>query len=122
MLLRLALEVDGQARTSDQLLSTLAEQYIGLVAPGTQIHTRTAVERRHESRSVQAPDADRHVQVDGTAEPSATRPQLVVLAPSQQDSSSAVAAPQDTAASHSPASPRAGDPLVAPAHEAERVG
>ncbi len=122
VLLRLALEVDGQARTGDQLLSTLVEQYIALVAPGTEVHARTAVERGHESRSVQAPNADRHADVDGTVGLSATRPQLVVLALSQQDSSSAVPASQDTATSHSPTAPPAGDPLVAPAQQAERAG
>ncbi len=122
VLLRLALEVEGQARTSDQLLSTLVEQYIGLVAPGAEVHTRTAVERRRESRSIQAPDVERHAKVAGTAEPSATRPQLVVLAPSQQGSSSAVAAPQESVTSHYAVAPPTGDPLVAPAHEAERAG
>lgn len=122
VMLRLALEVDGQARTSDQLLSSLADQYIALIAPGAEIHTGTTVEQRRENRSVQAPDAVRRAHVAGATEPSSARPQLMVLARSQQDDSSAVPAAQDPATSHSLTASSDGDPLVAPAHPAERAG
>lgn len=122
VLLRLALEVDGQTRTSDQLLSTLADQYIALVAPGAEVHTGTTVEQRRESRSVQARDAVRRAHVAGAAKRSATRPHIMMLAPLQQDDSSSAPAAQDTVTSHSPTTSSDGDPLVAPAHPAERAG
>jgi hypothetical protein len=46
----------------------------------------------------------------------------MMLAPLQQDDSSSAPAAQDTGTSHSPTTSSDGDPLVAPAHPAERAG
>jgi len=122
ILLRVALEVGGVARTTDQMLSTLAEQYLALISSGTTERSELGGEIGDPGPAVGASSYKDRPQKSAHTEPPPTRPQLVVVTTSREDTATATAAEEGPSEAVGAATIGTGDPLVGPAVPTERVG